>query len=121
MKFITPKYHGIIDYLRVIILLVSPAIFGFTGSLAIFTYALGAAHLLLSILTDYPLGIFKIIPVTIHATIEVFAGIILIILAYTWFHNNPVGKLFYVIYGTVILLTWLVTDYMGNEFNEATL
>ncbi|MDR3696915.1 hypothetical protein [Mucilaginibacter sp.] len=121
MKFISPKIHGIIDYLMVIVLLCSPAFFGFTGTLAVFTYALGAVHLLLSILTDYPMGAFKAIPVTIHATIEVLVGIILIVLAYTLFGDNPDGKLFYVIFGTVILLTWLVTDYMGNEFNEATL
>jgi len=35
--------------------------------------------------------------------------------------GNSDGKLFYVIFGTVILLTWLVTDYMGNEFNAAAL
>lgn len=121
MKFISPKIHGIIDYLLVVVLLCSPVFFGFTGTLAIFTYALGAVHLLLSILTDYPLGVFKAIPVTIHATIEVLVGAILIVLAYTLFNENPDGKLFYVIFGTVILLTWLVTDYMGDEFNEAAL
>jgi hypothetical protein len=121
MKFISPKIHGIIDYLSVIFLLISPTLFGFSGTLALFTYALGGGHLLLSLLTDYPFGTFKAIPVTIHATIEVLVGIILIILAYTLFNDNPDGKLFYVIFGTVILLTWLVTDYTGDEFNEATL
>jgi len=121
MKFISPKNHGIIDYLMVIILLASPAFFGFTGTLAIFTYALAAVHLLLSVLTDYPLGVFKAIPVVIHATIEVLVGVVLIVLAYTLFKGNSDGKLFYVIFGTVILLTWLVTDYMGNEFNAAAL
>jgi hypothetical protein len=113
MKFISPKIHGMIDYFVVALLLVSPFFFGFTGILAIFTYALAIVHLLLTILTDYPLGIFKVIPAAIHAAIELLVGIILIVLAYTFFNDNANGKLFYVIFGTIVLLTWLVTDYKG--------
>jgi hypothetical protein len=113
MKFISPKIHGIIDYLVVVLLLATPSFFGFSGTIAIFTYALGIVHLLLSLLTDYPLGAFKVIPVSIHATIELLVGVVLIVLAYTLFKDNADGKLFYVIFGTVILLTWLVTDYTG--------
>jgi len=116
MKFISPKIHGLIDYLVVIFLLVSPSFFGFTGLVAVFTYALGVVHLLLTAVTNYPLGIVKIIPVSFHATIEVLVGIVLIVLAYTLFKDNPQGsKLYYVIFGTVILLTWLVTDYTGAQ------
>jgi len=114
MKFISPKIHGIIDYLVVIFLLGSPTFFGFSGLVALFTYALGAVHLLLTILTNYPLGIVKIIPVTVHASIELLVGVALIVLAYTLFADNAGGsKLYYVIFGTVVLLTWLVTDYKG--------
>ena len=68
MKFISPKIHGFIDYLVVVFLLASPTFFGFTGLVAIFTYALGAVHLLLTAFTNYPLGIVKVIPVNLHAT-----------------------------------------------------
>jgi hypothetical protein len=114
MKFISPKMHGIIDYLVVIFLLASPTIFGFTGLLATFTYALGIVHLLLTILTDYDFGLIKVIPFTFHGTIEFIVGVALIVIAYTLFKDNAVGKLFYVIFGTVVLLTWLLTDYHGK-------
>jgi len=113
MKFMSPKIHGIIDYLVVLVLLLSPTILGFTGTLAMFTYALGIVHLLLSVLTDYPMGLMKAIPVTVHASVELLVGIGLIVIAYTLFKDNADGKLFYVIFGTVVLLTWLVTDYKG--------
>ena len=113
MKFMSPKVHGIIDYLVVLVLLLSPTILGFTGTLAMFTYALGIVHLLLSVLTDYPMGLMKAIPVTVHASVELLVGIALIVIAYTLFKDNADGKLFYVIFGTVVLLTWLVTDYKG--------
>jgi hypothetical protein len=109
----SPKIHGIIDYLVVIVLLLSPTILGFTGTLATFTYALGIVHLLLTVLTDYPMGLMKAIQVTVHASVELLVGIALIVIAYTLFKDNADGKLFYVIFGTVVLLTWLVTDYKG--------
>ena len=113
MKFISPKIHGIIDYLVVVFLLASPSYFGFAGLLATFTYALGAVHLLLTVLTNSPLGLIKVIPLPVHGTIELLVGIVLIVLAYTLFKNQPDGELFYVIFGTVVLLTWLVTNYKG--------
>lgn len=119
MKFISPKVHGLIDYIVVLFLLASPAYFGFTGLLANFTYALAAVHLLLTILTAYPFGLIKKIPFQAHGAIELLVGIALIILAYTLFAGNDLGKLFYVIFGTVVLLTWFVTDYKSTAAHRS--
>lgn len=113
MKFISPTIHGIIDYFVVIFLLASPTIFGFTGLLAIFTYTLAGLHFLLTILTGYKVGLIKIIPFHAHGFIESVVGAVLIALGYTLFNDNAAGKLFYIIFGTIILYTWLVTDYRG--------
>ena len=113
MKFISPKIHGFIDLVVVVFLLASPWYFGFTGGIAIFTYVLAAVHLLLTITTDYSVGLFKVLPGAVHGAIEFIVGITLIILAYTAFGDNPTGKLYYVVFGTAVLLTWLLTDYTG--------
>ena len=118
MKFMSPKVHGIIDILVCVFLLASPLIFGFTGTLAIFTYALGAAHLALTVLTDFDMGLAKIIPVSIHELVEFIVAVAVIILAYTLFNNNADGKLYYVILGNCLLLTWLVTDYRGDSIHS---
>ncbi|WP_428327554.1 hypothetical protein [Mucilaginibacter sp.] len=118
MKFITPKIHGIIDLLVVVFLLASPIIFGFTGLLAVFTYALGIIHLLMTVLTDFNLGAVKLIPFSIHEAVEFTVAVAVIILAYTLFNNNADGKLFYVIFGNCLLLTWLVTDYKGESVHS---
>jgi hypothetical protein len=118
MKFMSPKVHGIIDILVCVFLLASPIIFGFTGTLATFTYALGAAHLALTLLTDSSMGLVKIIPVSIHELVEFVVAVAVIILAYTLFDGNANGKLFYVIFGNCLLLTWLVTDYRGDSVHS---
>ena len=112
MKFISPIAHGVIDYLVVLFLLAAPSVFGFTGIIAYVTYAIAGVHLLLTVLTNFPMGLLKLIPVSVHATIEALAGVTCIVLANTLFNDNLEGsKLFYDIFGTVVLLTWLVTDY----------
>jgi hypothetical protein len=118
MKFISPTIHGLIDYLLVVFLLTSPASFGFTGLLAGFTYALGIIHLLFTACTNYKLGILKFIPLVAHSGIELMLGVLLIVLSYTLFSNDAEGKLYYVILGTVILLTWLLTDYRGVHHHK---
>jgi hypothetical protein len=111
MKFITPNVHGFLDLLGVVFLLLSPGIWGFAGLLATFTYCLAGLHLLLTLLTQFNVGLIKLIPFPVHAAIEFLFAIILLILAYTLFNHEVKGKLFYIIFGTVVLLTWLFTDY----------
>ncbi len=113
MKFISPKIHGFIDLLLVVFLLASPWYFGFTGAIAIFTYVLAGVHLLLTLVTDYSVGLFKVLPGAVHGAIEFIVGVTLVILAYTAFSDNINGKLYYVVFGTAVLLTWLLTDYTG--------
>ena len=115
MKFISPAIHGIIDILVVIFLLMSPTLFGFTELVVRFTYALATIHLILTLLTIYDVGIFKVIPLSLHGLIELIVGFVLIILAYTWFRHNATGKLYYIIFGTIVLLTWFCTDYSEIE------
>ena len=111
MKFISPKLHGIIDFVVVLFLLASPMLFGMNGFLAIFTYALGLVHLALTLLTDFNAGLFKVISFPLHGAIECVVGIALIVLSFTLFKDAPIGKVFYLYFGIAVLLTWLFTDY----------
>jgi len=113
MKFMSKKVHEIIDMLVCVFLLASPVIFGFSGTLALLTYTLGLAYSVLAFVTS-----FKIIPIEVHELCEFIIGVASIILAYTLFNNNADGKLFYVIFGNCILLTWLVTDYKGTSVHS---
>ncbi|MFD2144584.1 hypothetical protein [Mucilaginibacter antarcticus] len=111
MKILTPKNHGIIDYLVVLFLLASPMLFGMSHTIALFTYGLGLVHLALTLLTDFSVGVVKLIPLPIHGFIELAVGIILIALAYTLFKDDELGKLFYTGFGTAVLAVFLITDY----------
>jgi len=112
MKVINAKTHGILDYLTVVFLFLSPTLFGMDGTLAIFTYSLAVVHLILTILTAFEVGLIKVIPFRIHGIIEIIVGIALGIVAY-WFYtmDNMLGFYFYLVVAMVILLVYFLTDF----------
>ena len=78
MTKLTSKIHGIIDYLVVAFLLVSPSLFHLPEITALFTYILGGIHLVLTISTNFEMGLLKIIPLVLHGWIELIVSIALV-------------------------------------------
>src|SRR5258708_8863340 len=77
MKVISDTAHGILDYLTVAIFALAPSILGLTGFAALVSYALAAIHLVMTLLTNMPLGVLKIIPMRLHALVEMLVGPVL--------------------------------------------
>jgi len=112
MKIISPKLHGILDYLVVLFLAASPTIFKMEGTLATFTYVLAGIHLLLTILTGYPLGLVKVIPFALHGLIELVVALVLVGVSMWFYHNdNALGFYFYIWLAVAILLVFFLTDF----------
>jgi len=112
MKILTPKIHGIIDYVVVIFLWASPTLFGLSDFVSMITYGLGGVHLALTLLTDFQYGVLKVIPFSIHGWIELIVSAVLV--ASPWvlgFSSNPIDKFFYIGFGIAVFATWFVTDY----------
>ena len=115
MKFITPKIHGIIDYLFVVYLLVSPTLYSMEPKPIKVTYALAAVYLLLTVLTNYPLGIIKLIPFGLHGLAELVIGVALIIIGFGYFRTNVAATQFYTWFASAVLVLWLFTTYDPPE------
>ncbi|NII84124.1 MULTISPECIES: hypothetical protein [unclassified Pedobacter] len=111
MKMISPKFHAVLDYLLVMLLLASPDVFGLSKTASTLAYALGIIHFLLTISTNFSGGIFKIINLKLHGLIEFFVSVILVILAFTLFKGNLVDEIFYACLGLLILIIFTLTDY----------
>ncbi len=80
MRFISTYAHGAIDYMTGILLLLSPMLFGFedVGGMAVtIPRILGIASLLMALMTRFELGVFKLIPMGVHLTIDVLSGLLL--------------------------------------------
>jgi hypothetical protein len=81
MKIITDTAYGMLDYLTVAILALTPSILGLTGFAALVSYALAAIHLAMTLLTNMPLGILKIISMRLRALVEMLVGPVLVVAA----------------------------------------
>jgi len=116
MRILSPRVHGVIDLVTVLVLLLAPALIGLGGSPAAIAYSLAAIHLLLTLLTRYPMGVWKTIPFVYHGIVELIVGVALLLLpSYAGYGPGSPAKRFYLAMGAVILVVWALTAYRGSE------
>lgn len=79
MRFLSSRTHGVLDYLTGILFLASPWLFGFHGGGLAQTTMLvaGAVLLLTALLTDYELGVARLLPLRLHLGLDLLAGLAL--------------------------------------------
>lgn len=76
---ISTKIHGYIDYLMGIFLIVSPLVLEIPdGAASTILVVLGAGVILYSLITDYELGLLKVLGMKTHLMIDLLGGIFLI-------------------------------------------
>jgi hypothetical protein len=115
MKPISLTLHCVIDYLAVLIFVAAPAVIGLSGWPAVLSYALACIHLLMTLLTNFPAGVIKIIPVTLHQWVERIVGPALLILAIVpWIGEGQNARVFFAAMGVVILSVERLTDYRST-------
>jgi hypothetical protein len=117
MKIISPTLHGVLDYLTCGLFLLAPTLFGFTGTYATVCYILGAGYLLVSLITNMPLGVVKVLPFWLHGRLELVSGLVFI--ASPWLFGfadaNGVARNFFIAMGVVFLLVFLCTQWRTQE------
>ncbi len=116
---ISSKIHGIIDYIFVVFLWLSPTLFGLGEKTALFTYVLGGVHLGLTVLTNFEVGIIKLIPFRVHGLIELVVALALGGVAF--YLGNLEGELsrnYYLGLAVTILVVFLLTDFKRTTVVE---
>lgn len=73
-KFITPTVHGIIDYLTAATLPAVPRMFGFSKPVTRLHDVVAAGTGASALVTNYPLGAVKLLPLKAHLAMDVFHG-----------------------------------------------
>lgn len=116
MKIISPRMHGYLDYVTVVIFLLAPTLIGLTGIPAILAYALAAIHLTMTLVTDFSLGAARSLPFTIHGWVERVVGPILVLVPFILgFSGDVPARNFYIAIGAVIIAVGLLTDYQETK------
>jgi len=81
MRFIPTRAHGMMDYLAGIIMIGAPWVLGFAngGAAHWIPVVLGIGVIVYSLLTDYELGVVRLIPMPAHLGLDIVSGIFLAI------------------------------------------
>jgi hypothetical protein len=81
MRVIGTKTHGYLDYIMGLLVAASPWIFGFArgGAETIIPVVLGVGVIIYSLMTDYELGVSRVISMRTHLTLDLIGGFILAI------------------------------------------
>jgi hypothetical protein len=115
MKVISPRMHGYLDFLTVALFLLAPTLLGLSQVPAMLAYSLAAIHLMVTLASDFPFGIVKIIPFTVHGWIERLVGPSLIAVPFILnFATEEAARNFYITVGLVIIIIGMLTDYQGK-------
>ncbi len=119
MKIIPRFFHGVLDYLVGLFLIVSPNLLGFadTGGATVWVpRIIGLMMLLQAFMTDYELGAVKVIPFGTHLMADYVVGALLI--ASPWLFgfsdSSRTATLTAVLVGGLVLGSNLMTQPRGR-------
>ncbi|MDX2081366.1 MAG: SPW repeat protein [Terrimicrobiaceae bacterium] len=79
MKIIPRKIHGVLDYLVGALLIAAPWVLGFAdnGPATYLPVTLGSLTILYSLLTNYEMGVLRVIPFPAHLVMDFASGLLL--------------------------------------------
>jgi len=80
MRVIPTRAHGVLDYLVGILLILAPMLLGFAdrGPAQLVPQVLGVATIGLAMLTNYELGLLRLIPMQVHLVVDFASGVLLL-------------------------------------------
>jgi hypothetical protein len=115
-KPINARVHGVLDYAAVAAFLNAPMVFGFHGTPAAIVYWLAGLHLLMTGFTDFPYGLFKMIPFRVHGVIDLLEGIFLLVSPWVFgFAGDNAPRNFFIAMGVISLVVAALTDFSQRE------
>lgn len=111
MKLISPKLHGIIDYILIIFLFLSPITFNMVTDTGAQIYTLAVVQLVLTVATNYSFGIFRAIPLKLHGIIELLISVGMVIASFTILQYDERSRGFYAGVGIFWFIVVVFTSY----------
>jgi hypothetical protein len=105
MRFIHPSVHGILDYLVVVALVLVSIAVGLSGLAAAIAYLMAAALLAITLMTAFPPGTRKLLPLSAHSRIELWMGMSLLVCPWIFgFADKPMALYVSLVSGFALLV-----------------
>ena len=122
VRLLPAWFHAIADYAVGVTLIVTAIAVGGAGKAVAPGIVVGAVVLAVSMLTRYPLGVWKVLPFTIHSAGDYLAAALLVISPFALNFNHSATGLtaFYIAAGAAVLAVSLITNYQYSPKREWT-
>jgi hypothetical protein len=106
--------HGVVEYAAAVLFIAAPFLFGFESDAATAaSIVLGVAILVVTASTEAPTGLTRVIPVTIHAALDVVTAVFLIAAPFLFgFTDEGAATAFFIVMGVVHLLLTIATRFL---------
>ncbi|CAN5892745.1 SPW repeat protein [soil metagenome] len=119
MRFIPTRIHGILDYLMGILLIAAPWLFNFNqgGAETWIPVIIGIVILLQSLMTDFEVGMFRVMPMGVHLTMDFFIGLFLAISPWLFGFADFVWVP-HVVFGVMAILASLTTHTVPAAYSR---
>ena len=120
MDALSHRAHGAFDYIFVAVLALAPLLLPLGPVAALICYTVAIAHLVLSLLTDYPLGAARILPFSVHGALEALTAGFLIAAPWLFGFSEPMApRAFFVGSGLTLGVVWLLTSFRPTRPAQA--
>ena len=106
MKFVTKRIHAFLDYPVALALIALPFLLGLGSSnpLALqLSVTVGVAALILTLLTDHHLGVFRVIPYKYHLLVDFMVAVVFVLAPFVFSFEGLDGY-YYWINGIAVLV-----------------
>ena len=113
LSLLPARVHGIGDYGSALALILAGLLVSGTGTARGTGIVLGLVLLVVSVLTDYPLGVRRVIPFKVHSAGDYVGAASLIVAPFLLGFNDTDEGLtaFYIAIGAILVVVSLLTDY----------
>jgi hypothetical protein len=121
MRFLTPRIHGILDYVAAIVLIAAPFLLGFVNAnlpALCISLVLGLGLLGYSLITDYAYSLFGAVSFRIHLVFDVVLGLGLVAVPFIFGFAGAV-KTYYLAMGIGFLMVVALTGSRASGKRSA--
>ena len=121
-RIITPRVHGLLDYMSAIVLILAPSVLEF-NEVSPYAYWLsviaGVILILYSLMTDYDFSIGILIPLKTHLVIDFSAGVLFILWPFIFDFTGLVLAYYLVMGFGILLVVGLTQSDEESQLNQS--
>ncbi|UOQ53448.1 SPW repeat domain-containing protein [Hymenobacter cellulosivorans] len=115
MKILSPSAHGIIDVCFITFVALAPVMFDLEPAIDTACFVLAGGYLLVTLLTDFRLGLLRLIPFPVHGWLDLLTGVALAAAPFLFhFEANSDERNLFLGLGIFSIIVWLITDWKAQ-------